>query len=243
MGKKASAIALRVKCTRGWDANWFAKKRDFAKNLLQDQFIRKYVLARMPHADISRIIIERTPNKVYLVLCTAKPGVAIAKSGVEVEKLSVELKRIYEKDVQIKIVGIKRPELDAYLVAKSVAQQISSRSSYKKAIRYAVMNAMRLGAQGAKIRVSGRLNGAEIALSEEYKEGRLPLNTFRADVDYALAEAHTTYGTIGVKVFIFTKEVYGKRDFSLPSADGKKQLTSRHDDQLSAADNRLTAKP
>ncbi|MBL4704749.1 MAG: 30S ribosomal protein S3, partial [Flavobacteriales bacterium] len=198
---------------KGWDSNWYGG-RDYADKIVEDDKIRKYLNARLRKASISKIIIERTLKLVTVTINTARPGVIIGKGGQEVDKLKEELKNITEKEVQINIFEIKRPELDAKLVADSIARQIEARISFRRAIKMSVASTMRMGAEGVKIKISGRLNGAEMARSEMYKDGRTPLHTFRADIDYALSEAHTTYGRIGIKVWICKGEVYGKRDLS-----------------------------
>ncbi len=218
MGQKVNPIGLRLGYIRGWDSNWFASKRDFSDRLMEDDKIRKYLEARMAKGGISRIVIERTIKRVTLTIHTAKPGVIIGKAGTEVDKVREELNKLTGKEVQVNILEIKRPELDAKLVAESVAQQLKARISYRRAMKQAVSAAMRVGAHGIKLKISGRVGGAEIARSEEYKEGRVPLHTLRADIDYAAVGAKTVYGIIGVKVWIFKGERYGKQDLS-PSAD------------------------
>jgi len=213
MGTKTNPVGLRLGIVRGWDSSWYGGKT-FADKLIEDEKIRKYVLARIPKAGIAKIIIERTIKRVILTINTARPGVVIGKGGGEVDKIKEELKAITDKDVQINIFEVKRPELDAKLVGESIAQQIEARISYKRAMKQAIASAMRVGAQGIKIKVSGRLGGAEMARSEGYKEGRVPLHTLRADIDYAITEAQTVYGKIGIKVWIFKGEVFGKRDLS-----------------------------
>ena len=182
--------------------------------MAEDDKIRKYIHARLSKASVSRVIIERTLKLITVTVTTARPGIIIGKGGQEVDKLKEELKKITNKEVQINIFEIKRPELDANLVAASVARQIESRISFRRAIKMAIAAAMRMNAEGIKIQISGRLNGAEMARSESYKDGRIPLSTFRADIDYALQEAQTTYGKLGIKVWIMKGEVYGKRDLS-----------------------------
>jgi small subunit ribosomal protein S3 len=226
MGQKVNPIGLRLGYIRGWDSNWFASKKDFSDKLMEDEKIRKYLDARMAKGGISRIVIERTIKRITLTIHTARPGVVIGKGGSEVDKIREELKKLTNKEVQITIFEIKRPELDAKLVAESVAQQLKARISYRRAMKQAVAATMRVGSQGIKIKVSGRLGGAEIARREEYKEGRVPLHTLRAEIDYASADAKTIYGTIGVKVWIFKGEVYGRRDLS-PNADLAAQESSR----------------
>jgi len=213
MGQKVNPIGNRLGIIKGWDSNWYGGK-DFSGKLVEDTKIREYLNARLAKASISKIIIERTLKLITVTVKTARPGIIIGKGGQEVDKLKEELKKITNKEVQINIHEIKRPELDANLVAASVARQIESRISYRRAIKMAIAAAMRMNAEGIKIQISGRLNGAEMARSESYKEGRIPLSTFRADVDYALHEAHTTYGRLGVKVWIMKGEVYGKRELS-----------------------------
>ena len=213
MGQKTNPIGNRLGFIRGWDSNWYGGK-DYTEKLVEDDKIRTYLMARLRKASVSNIIIERTLKLVTVTIKSARPGVIIGKGGSEVDKLREELKKLTGKDVQINIFEIKRPELDARLVAESVARQIEARISHRRAIKMAIASTMRLGAEGIKINVAGRVNGAEIARSENYKEGRIPLHTFRADIDYALVEAHTTYGRIGIKCWICRGEVYGKRDLS-----------------------------
>ena len=213
MGQKTNPIGNRLGYIRGWDSNWYGG-RDYTAKIVEDDKIRKYLYARLQKASVSRIIIERTLKLVTVTINTARPGVIIGKGGSEVDKLKEELKKLTGKDVQINIFEIKRPELDAKLVADSIARQIEARISFRRATKMAIASTMRMGAEGIKVLVSGRLNGAEMARSEMYKEGRTPLHTFRADIDYHLSEAHTTYGRIGIKVWICNGEVYGKRDLS-----------------------------
>ncbi|MBO0329003.1 30S ribosomal protein S3 [Muricauda sp. 334s03] len=213
MGQKTNPIGNRLGIIRGWESNWYGGN-DYGDKLAEDDKIRKYLYARLAKASVSRVIIERTLKLITITITTSRPGIIIGKGGQEVDKLKEELKKITNKEVQINIHEIKRPELDANLVAASVARQIESRISYRRAIKMAIAAAMRMNAEGIKIQISGRLNGAEMARSESYKEGRIPLSTFRADVDYALHEAHTTYGRLGVKVWIMKGEVYGKRELS-----------------------------
>lgn len=213
MGQKTNPIGNRLGFIKGWDSNWYGG-RNYVQKLVEDDKIRKYILARLPKASISKVVIERTLKLVTVTINTARPGVIIGKGGQEVDKLKEELKKITGKEVQINIFEIKRPELDARLVADSISRQIEGRISFRRAIKMAIASTMRMGAEGIKVSISGRLNGAEMARTEQYKEGRTPLHTFRADIDYALSEAHTTYGRIGVKVWICRGEVYGKRDLS-----------------------------
>jgi len=213
MGQKTNPIGNRLGIIRGWESNWYGGN-DYGEKLAEDDKIRKYIRVRLSRASVSRIIIERTLKLVTVTITTSRPGIIIGKGGQEVDKLKEELKKITGKEVQINIHEIKRPEIDAYLVASSVARQIESRISYRRAIKMAIAAAMRMNAEGIKIQISGRLNGAEMARTETYMEGRIPLSTFRADIDYALVEAHTSYGRMGVKVWIMKGEVYGKRDLS-----------------------------
>lgn len=213
MGQKANPIGNRLGIIRGWDSNWYGGK-NYADKLVEDFKIRNYLNTRLSKASISRIIIERTLKLVTITIQTARPGIIIGKGGQEVDKLKEELKKLTKKEVQINIFEIKRPELDAKLVADSVARQIEGRISFRRAVKTSIASAMRMGAEGIKITSSGRLAGAEMARSETYKEGRTPLHTFRADIDYSTSEAHTTYGRIGIKVWICKGEVFGKRDLS-----------------------------
>ena len=211
MGQKVNPIANRLGVIRGWDSNWYGGK-DFSSKLVEDAKIREYLNARLAKASISKIIIERTLKLVTVTISTARPGIIIGKGGQEVDKLKEELKKLTGKEVQINIFEVKRPEVDAVIVANNIARQLEGRVSYRRAVKTAIASTMRMGAEGIKIQISGRVGGAEMARSETYKEGRIPLHTFRADVDYALAEAITKVGILGVKVWICTGEVYGKRD-------------------------------
>jgi small subunit ribosomal protein S3 len=213
MGQKVNPIGLRLGIVKGWDSNWYGGK-DFSEKIVEDHKIRKYIRARIPKGGISKIVIERTIKRITLTVHTARPGVVIGKGGTEVDKIKEELKKITGKDIQINIFEIKRPELDARLVGESIAQQLQARISYRRAMKQSIASAMRVGAQGIKIKVSGRLGGAEMARSEQYKDGRIPLHTLRADIDYAVSEAKTVYGKIGIKVWIFKGEIFGKRDLS-----------------------------
>ena len=213
MGQKTNPIGNRLGIIRGWESNWYGGK-SFGNMIAEDDKIRKYIFTRLSKASVSRVIIERTLKLVTITITTARPGIIIGKAGQEVDKLKEELKKISGKDIQLNIVEIKRPELEAQLVASSIACQIENRISYRRAIKMAIAATMRMNAEGIKVQISGRLNGAEMARSESYKECRIPLSTFIADIDYALVEAHTTYGRIGVKVWIMKGEVYGKRELS-----------------------------
>ncbi len=213
MGQKTNPIANRLGFIKGWDSNWYGGN-DYSAKIVEDDKIRKYIGTRLRKASVSKVIIERTLKQVIITINTARPGVIIGKGGSEVDKLKEELNKLTGKETQINIFEIKRPELDAQLVADSIARQIEGRISFRRAIKMSIASTMRMGAEGIKVKISGRLNGAEMARSEQYKDGRTPLHTFRADIDYALAEAHTTYGRIGIKVWICKGEVYGKRDLT-----------------------------
>jgi len=213
MGQKINPIANRLGFIRGWDSNWYDSK-SYADKLAEDDKIRKYVLARIDKGGIAKIIIERTIKQVIITIYTSRPGIIIGKGGKEVESIREELKQLTSKEVQINIAEVKRPELDAYLVGENIARQIEARISYKRAIKMAIASTMRIGAEGIKVKIGGRLNGAEIARKEQFMQGRTPLHTFRADIDYAQVEANTIYGKIGIKVFICKGEVLGKRDLS-----------------------------
>jgi small subunit ribosomal protein S3 len=213
MGQKTNPISNRLGIIRGWDSNWYGGK-NYGDTILEDSKLRKYLNARLQKASISRIVIERTLKLVTITICTARPGLIIGKGGQDVDKLKEELKKITDKEIQINVYEVKRPELDAVIVANNVARQIEGKVAYRRATKLAIASTMRLGAEGIKIQLSGRLNGAEIARSEMYKEGRTPLHTFRADIDYAHAEALTKVGLIGVKVWICRGEIYGKKDLS-----------------------------
>ena len=220
MGQKVNPIGLRLGIVRGWESNWYGGK-EFGEKLAEDNKIRTYLLARIPRGGISKILIERMLKRIIITVHTSRPGIVIGKGGSEVDKLKEEIKKLTKKDVQINIFEVKRPELDAVLVGQSIAQQIEGRVNFKRAIKMAIGSTMRMGAQGVKIMVSGRLNGAEMARTQQFKEGRIPLHTFRADVDYALSEALTVYGKIGIKVWIFKEEVFGKRDLSINMGMGE----------------------
>ena len=213
MGQKVNPIGMRLGIIRGWESNWYGGD-DFGDKLAEDVNIRKYLMARLSKASVARIAIERTLKLITITIHTARPGIIIGKGGQEVETLKQEIKKITSKDIQINIFEVKRPELEATLVANSIARQIEGRVSYKRATKMAIASTMRMGAEGIKVQISGRLNGAEMARSEMMKEGRTPLHTFRADIDYAVEEALTTYGLIGVKVWICKGEVYGKRSLT-----------------------------
>jgi small subunit ribosomal protein S3 len=220
MGQKVNPISNRLGFIKGWDSNWFGGD-NYGDKLVEDHKIRTYLNARLAKASISRIVIERTLKLITITIHTSRPGIIIGKGGQEVDKLKEELKKITNKEVQINIFEIKRPELDAKIVANNIARQIEGKIAYRRATKMAIASTMRMGAEGIKILVSGRLNGAEMARSEMYKDGRTPLHTLSADIDYALAEALTKTGLIGVKVWICKGMVYGKRDLS-PNLGGQK---------------------
>jgi small subunit ribosomal protein S3 len=222
MGQKTNPIGNRLGIIRGWDSNWYGGRK-YADKIHEDSKIRDYIRARLAKASVSKIVIERTLKLISITIHTARPGIIIGKGGQEVDKLKEEIKKLTGKDVQINIFEIKRPELDAKLVADSICRQIEGRISFRRAMKMAVASTMRMGAEGIKIQVAGRLNGAEMARTESKKDGRIPLHTFRADVDYCWSEAHTTYGRLGVKVWICKGEVYGKVDLTPNNASNSKQ--------------------
>ena len=229
MGQKVNPISNRLGVIRGWDSNWYGGKK-YGDTLLEDSKLRKYLNVRLAKSSVSRIVIERTMKLITITVCTSRPGLIIGKGGSEVDKLKEELKKITDKDVQINIYEVKRPELDAQIVASTIARQLEGKIAYRRAVKMAVASTMRAGAEGIKVQISGRLNGAEMARSEMFKEGRTPLHTLRADIDYALVEAHTKVGVIGVKVWICRGEVYGKRDLA-------PQYTSNQKESRGAASN------
>lgn len=210
MGQKTNPIGLRVGIIRGWESNWYENK-SYAGKLLEDKKLRMYVQNRLKKAGISRIIIDRTSKNIILSIHTSRPGVVIGKSGKEIAQLEQELKQVTDKEVKVQINEIKRPELDAFLVADNIAQQLKGRISFRRAMKTSITSAMRMGAEGIRIMCAGRLGGAEMARTEQYKEGRIPLHTLRADIDYATATAQTIYGSIGIKVWICRGEILGKR--------------------------------
>ena len=225
MGQKVNPISNRLGIIRGWDSNWFGGK-NFGDNIVEDMKIRKYLNERLAKASVSKIVIERTSKLVTITICTARPGIVIGKGGQDVDKLKEELKKLYNKDIQINIFEVKKPELDATIVANNIARQVEGKIAYRRAIKMAIQNTMRAGAEGIKVQISGRLNGAEIARSEMFKEGRTPLHTFRADIDYCQAEALTKVGLLGIKVWICRGEVYGKVDLA-PNFTQEKQNSGR----------------
>jgi len=236
MGQKVNPIANRLGIIRGWESNWFGGK-SFGENLVEDKKIRKYLNERLANASISRIVIERTLKLVTITICTSRPGIVIGKGGQDVDKLKEELKKLYQKDIQINIFEIKKPELDATIVGTNIARQVEGKISYRRAIKMAIQNTMRAGAEGIKIQICGRLNGAEMARKEMYKEGRTPLHTFRADIDYCQTEALTKVGLLGIKVWICRGEVYGKRDLT-PNFTQEKQSSDRGNGRLGRGGNR-----
>lgn len=227
MGQKVNPISNRLGIIRGWDSNWYGGKK-YGDTILEDSKIRKYLSARLAKASVARIIIERTLKLVTITVCTAKPGIIIGKGGQEVDKLKEELKKITDKEIQINIYEVKRPELDAVIVASNIARQVEGKIAYRRAVKQAIASTMRIGAEGIKVLVAGRLNGAEMARSEMYKEGRTPLHTFRADIDYAQAEALTKVGIIGIKVWICRGEKYGKQDLSQQYVASKESVRSNN---------------
>ena len=222
MGQKVNPISNRLGIIRGWDSNWADSKKQ-SEIILEDYKLRKYLNVRLATCSVSRIVIERTLKLVTITICTSRPGIIIGRGGKDVEKLKEELKTITDKDVQINIFEVKRPELDAAIVASTIARQIEGKVAYRRAVKMAVAATMRAGAEGIKVQVSGRLNGAEMARSEMFKDGRTPLHTLRADIYYALAEAHTKVGVIGIKVWICRGEVYGKRDLAPQFTSAQKE--------------------
>ncbi|MEL7159326.1 MAG: 30S ribosomal protein S3 [Bacteroidota bacterium] len=213
MGQKTNPIGNRLGYIRGWDSNWYADK-DYATNVIEDEKLRQYLGTRVEKGGIARIIIERTLKRVTLTIHTSRPGIIIGKGGSEIDLIREELRRLTKKDIQINIIEIRKPELDANIVAESIAKQIEARINYRRAIKTSIAATMRASAEGIKVRISGRLNGSDMSRTEEFKEGRTPLHTFRADIDYAHKEAHTVYGRIGIKVWLCKGEVLGKRDLN-----------------------------
>ena len=231
MGQKTNPIGARLGIIRGWESNWYGSKKDYATKLIEDNKIRTYLNARINKGGIAKIVIERTLNKLIVTIHTSKPGIIIGKGGGEVDRIKEELKKLTGKDdVQINILEIRRPELDANIVGDTIARQIENRINYKRAIKMAIASALRMGAEGIKIKVSGRLGGAEIARTEEIKQGRTPLHTLRMDIDYANVFALTVYGKIGIKVWICKGEVLAKRDLNPNFVGGKEGgLSDRRD--------------
>jgi small subunit ribosomal protein S3 len=230
MGQKANPIGNRLGIIRGWESNWYGNKKDYAGKLIEDHKIRTYLNARINKGGISKIVIERTLGKLIITIHTSKPGIIIGKGGGEVDRIKEELKKLTGKDdVQINILEIRRPELDAMIVADTIARQIENRINYKRAIKMSIASALRMGAEGIKVKVAGRLAGAEIARTEEIKQGRVPLHTFRMDIDYANVFALTVYGKIGIKVWICKGEVLQKRDLNPNFIGGKSDVSDRRE--------------
>jgi small subunit ribosomal protein S3 len=230
MGQKANPIGNRLGIIRGWESNWYGNKKDFATKLIEDNKIRTYLNARINKGGIAKIVIERTLNKLIVTIHTSKPGIIIGKGGGEVDRIKEELKKLTGKeDVQINILEIRRPELDANIVGDTIARQIENRINYKRAIKMAIASALRMGAEGIKVKVAGRLGGAEIARTEEIKQGRVPLHTYRMDIDYANVFALTVYGKIGIKVWICKGEVLAKRDLNPNFVGGKNDVSDRRE--------------
>ncbi len=227
MGQKTNPIGNRLGIIRGWESNWFGGK-DMALKVVEDERIRQYLQARIEKGGIARITIERTLKRVTVTIHTSRPGIIIGRQGKEVDRIREELKKLTGKEVQINIAEIRKPELDAVLVGESVAKQIETRVNYRRAIKAAIKSTIDKGADGIKIRIGGRLAGADIARSEEYKEGKTPLHTFRSDIDYANVEAQTVYGKLGIKVWICKGEVFGKRDLSPTASEEQKGATPRN---------------
>ena len=230
MGQKANPIGNRLGIIRGWESNWYGSKKDYPVKLIEDNKIRVYLNARINKGGISKIVIERTLGKLIVTIHTSKPGIIIGKGGGEVDRIKEELKKLTNKeDVQINILEIRRPELDAMIVADTIARQIENRINYKRAIKMSIASSLRMGAEGIKVKVAGRLGGAEIARTEEIKQGRVPLHTFRMDIDYANVFALTVYGKIGIKVWICKGEVLAKRDLNPNFVGGKSEVSDRRE--------------
>lgn len=228
MGQKVNPISNRLGIIRGWDSNWFGGK-DFGDNLVEDQKIRQYLNKRLEKASVSRIVIERTLKLVTITICTARPGIVIGKGGADVDKLREELKNLFRKEIQINIYEVKKPDLDATIVGNNIARQLEGKIAYRRAAKMAIQNAIRSGAEGIKIQISGRLNGAEMRRKEMFKEGRTPLHTFRADIDYCQCEALTKVGLLGVKVWICRGEIYNKVDLAPNFAQEKESRRPNND--------------
>lgn len=228
MGQKVNPISNRLGIIRGWDSNWFGGK-DFGDNLVEDQKIRQYLNKRLEKASVSRIVIERTLKLVTITICTARPGIVIGKGGADVDKLREELKNLFKKEIQINIYEVKKPDLDATIVGNNIARQLEGKIAYRRAAKMAIQNAIRSGAEGIKIQISGRLNGAEMRRKEMLKEGRTPLHTFRADIDYCQCEALTKVGLLGVKVWICRGEIYNKVDLAPNFAQEKESRRPNND--------------
>lgn len=222
MGQKTNPIGNRLGIIRGWDSNWFGGK-DYAEKVVEDEKIRRYLDVRIEKGGIARIVIERTLKRITITIHTSRPGIIIGKGGSKVDQIREELKKLTNKEVQINIVEIRKPELSAQIVGETIAKQVEARINYRKATKMAIQSTMRAGAEGIKVRLSGRLNGSDMSRSEEYKEGRSPLHTFRADIDYSIVEALTVYGKIGIKVWICRGEVYEKVDLFPTQSKNKRE--------------------
>ncbi|HFA50247.1 MAG TPA: 30S ribosomal protein S3 [Bacteroidetes bacterium] len=226
MGQKTNPIGNRLGIIRGWESNWFAD-RDYADKVVEDERIRVYLKARISKGGIARVIIERALKRITVTIHTSRPGIVIGKGGSEVDKIREELRKLTGKEVQINIVEIRRPEMDAAIVGESIAKQIEARINHRRAIKMSIQSTMRAGAEGIKVRISGRVGGAEMARTEEYKQGRTPLHTFRSNIDYVLTEAQTVYGKIGIKVWICKGEIFGKPDLNPNAGFDKKERGGR----------------
>ena len=244
MGQKANPIGNRLGIIRGWDSNWYGNKKDYANRLIEDNKIRTYLNARINKGGIAKIVIERTLGKLIVTIHTSKPGIIIGKGGGEVDRIKEELKKLTNKeDVQINILEIRRPEVDAAIIGDTIARQIENRINFKRAIKMAVASALRMGAEGIKVKASGRLGGAEIARSEEFKQGRVPLHTFRMDIDYASVFAQTVYGKIGLKVWVCKGEVLGKRDLNPNLITGGSERNERRGGERNDRNDRGDRRP
>lgn len=221
MGQKTNPVGFRLGIIRGWDSNWYSEDNQPAL-VLEDTKLREYLQTRLRNGGLSSVVIERTPKRILLTLKTSRPGVIIGKGGEQIELLREELKKITNKEVQINVSEIKRPELDASLVAQNIAQQLQARVSFRRAMKTSIASAMRMGAKGIKVRCAGRLGGAEMARTEQYKEGQIPLHTLRADIDYSISTSNTIYGSIGVSVWIYKGEIIGDVDLT-PGAQSKQE--------------------
>lgn len=240
MGHKTSPISNRLGIVRGWESNWYGGK-DAALKLVEDEKIRKYINARIQKGGISRVVIERTMKRVTVTIHTSRPGIIIGRGGTEVDRLKEELKKLTGKEVQINIFEIRRPEIESAIVGETIAKQLEARINYRRALKMAIASAMRMGAEGIKIRVSGRIGGAEMARTEEYKQGRTPLHTWRADIDYSISEAQTIYGKIGIKVWVCKGEVYGKRDLTGAFAGEQKEEKRQPKGRITGGERRERA--
>ena len=227
MGQKVNPIGLRLGINRGWDSVWFSKKREYGKFLIEDYKIREYVKKNVVNSGVSQVLIERTSKKCIVSIYTSRPGFVIGKKGSDIDKIKKNLAKISSTEISLNIKEVKRPELNAYLVAENIAQQLVKRIAFRKTMKRAIQSALRLGAKGIKVCLSGRLGGNEIARTEWQREGSVPLHTFRADVDYAEAEALTTYGIIGVKVWIYKGEVFSKTT-NINNKDKKNVTTNKN---------------